>query len=305
MATPDSKVQKSNVEKKKSKGNGTKTVPLRSAEALVDIGINVYDSSETQIKEMLSRANEANVPFMLLTGTSMKVCSKMIKLAEKHRSSFRCTVGVHPHHAKEFKESSIKDLRALAKSSKMVCAIGECGLDFNRNFSKKEEQLFAFREQVKLAIELKMPMFVHERDAHEDLVKVLSEFEGKLPPVCIHCFTGSAKEAKRYIKDGYYIGITGFVAKKKRGAELREIVSSGYIPLKRLMIETDSPYMCPDDKRCKRFMRGNEPCTLPIVAETLAGCYNVSFADFGKTTTETTRTFFSLPEIESATLIKK
>mmetsp|Transcript_18597 Transcript_18597/g.37606 ORF Transcript_18597/g.37606 Transcript_18597/m.37606 type:complete len:218 (+) Transcript_18597:62-715(+) len=143
-----------------------------------------------------------------------------------------------------------------------------------------------------------LPLFIHEREAHQDLKKVLGSFTGRLPRVCIHCFTGDREELVHYVKEGYYIGITGYVAKKKRGSNLRAMITEGLLPIHRLMIETDAPYMCPDDRRCKSYHRKNEPCTLPVTAQVLASCYGMEYDAFCKATTANAATFFSLPEMK-------
>eukprot|EP00471_Norrisiella_sphaerica_P007943 CAMPEP_0184498412 /NCGR_PEP_ID=MMETSP0113_2-20130426/38898_1 /TAXON_ID=91329 /ORGANISM="Norrisiella sphaerica, Strain BC52" /LENGTH=305 /DNA_ID=CAMNT_0026885907 /DNA_START=945 /DNA_END=1863 /DNA_ORIENTATION=+ len=199
-------------------------------------------------------------------------------------------------------EDTICAMKELAKSS-FVCSIGETGLDFNRMHSPKDKQIEAFRLQVNLAVELKLPLFIHERDAHEDLVKVLDGFQNVgLPPVCIHCFTGSEDVLRYYVSQGYYIGITGYVA-KKRGEGLRQMIQKKILPLEQAMVETDSPYMCPDHSDCKPYMRRNEPCTLGIVAQTLAECYEVPVEVLAEQTTRNARKFFNLPEIPAPSVI--
>mmetsp|Transcript_8891 Transcript_8891/g.21869 ORF Transcript_8891/g.21869 Transcript_8891/m.21869 type:complete len:406 (-) Transcript_8891:1741-2958(-) len=247
---------------------------------------------------MFSRAVLSNVGLMIVTGTDIAISRKAVQLAERYPKILRATAGVHPHHAQHLDAKGIGDLRKLAESE-YVCAIGETGLDFNRNRSTPEAQIKAFREQVQLAVDLRLPLFVHEREAHEDLLKVLDEFEGRLPGVCIHCFTGTEKELREYVRRGYYVGITGFVAKKKRGKELREMLSRSspgaprLLPLDRLMIETDAPYMCPDN--IGAYARRNEPCTLPAVLEAVSACYGgpAAIEEVARRTTANAMRFFA------------
>lgn len=135
-------------------------------------------------------------------------------------------------------------LESLASKSKVV-AIGECGLDFNRMYSPQDVQELWFEEQLKLAIKLKKPLFLHERDAHESFLKILNKYKGQLPPAVVHCFTGTKEEVEKYLELGFYIGFTGVICNKKRGKHLRDIISSKLIPLSRIMIETDAPFMTP------------------------------------------------------------
>ena len=144
----------------------------------------------------------------MVTGTSLHASKEALRLTRLYPGTLYSTAGVHPHDAKAWTEESYDTLKELAQNPECV-AIGECGLDYNRMFSPQETQLDVFTKQVQLAVDLKKPLFVHEREAHEDLVKVLSQFSGKLPPTVIHCFTGNSTEAKRYIDLGFYIGLTG------------------------------------------------------------------------------------------------
>ena len=118
----------------------------------------------------------------------------------------------------------------LLSNPSLAKAVGECGLDYNRNYSSRKDQMQAFRAQVALAVELKLPLFLHEREAHDDLISVLDEFQlagderQQLPPIVVHCFTGTSDEAAEYIQRGYYIGFTGTICKKERGAPLRDIL---------------------------------------------------------------------------------
>ncbi len=144
----------------------------------------------------------------------------------------------------------------LAKTPEVV-AIGECGLDFNRNFSTPEEQEKAFTAQLALAAELEMPVFMHCRDAHERFLALLDPWLEKLPGAVLHCFTGSRQEALDCLERGLYLGITGWVCDERRGLELRELLP--VIPADRLLLETDAPYLLPRDMKPKPASRRNEP----------------------------------------------
>lgn len=144
----------------------------------------------------------------MVTGTSLQGSKDALRLTRLYPGTLYSTAGIHPHDAKLWTEDSYAALKDLAMNVECV-AIGECGLDFNRNFSPQDVQLEVFEKQVRLAVELKKPLFVHERDAHEDLLTVLNKFKGTLPPTVIHCFTGTIAQAKTYIDLGFYIGLTG------------------------------------------------------------------------------------------------
>ncbi|KRZ32547.1 Tat-linked quality control protein TatD [Trichinella pseudospiralis] len=210
---------------------------------------------------------------------------------------------IHPHDAKHFNDESIAELEKLALEPECV-AIGECGLDFNRNFSPQESQLTAFEAQVQLACKLKKTMFIHERDAHSALVEILKKYSLLITYAVVHCFTGTAEEAKTYLDMGLYIGLTGSLWKDKLEFGVQYALRQGIIPLNRLLVETDSPYMYPNIKAKKlpkevkekvsphalqflhhcSFQR-NEPCALPTVVELIAAFSGVSVDDVAINTT--------------------
>ncbi|KRZ94912.1 Tat-linked quality control protein TatD, partial [Trichinella sp. T8] len=211
--------------------------------------------------------------------------------------------GIHPHDAKYFNDESIAELEKLALEPECV-AIGECGLDFNRNFSPQENQLTAFEAQVQLACKLKKTIFIHERDAHSALVEILKKYSLIIPYAVVHCFTGTAEQAKTYLDMGLYIGLTGSLWKDKLEFGVQYALRQGIIPLNRLLVETDSPYMYPNIKAKKlktevkekvsphalqflhhcSFQR-NEPCALPTVVELIAAFSGASVDDVAINTT--------------------
>lgn len=220
------------VEKKVSK----ELPVLKAPKPIVDIGINLtHKNFRDDIDEVLKRAKDSNVTRLILTGTSEKHSKWARDFIEDMKNSpvdLYFTAGVHPHDAKECDDKTIKFLTELSKDKRCV-AIGECGLDFDRNFSEPKDQELWFENQVKLAEELKLPLFLHERSAHKKFVEILSKYKVK---ACVHCFTGTKEELEVYLKLGYYIGITGWICDERRGTDLASIVSK--IPLNRLMIET-------------------------------------------------------------------
>lgn len=266
-----------------------------STGCLVDIGINVHNKQMLKSwRQQIQRAYEANVTTVILTGTSIKCSSNSLELVEKFQNekplsmdmSLYCTVGIHPHDAKTFQENTINILRTLLQHP-LAVAVGECGLDYNRNFSTPAKQRMCFEEHVKLACDIKKPLFVHEREAHEDLVAILNKYSSQLPPVVIHCFTGTAEEALAYISMGFYIGLTGTICKFERGKTLRALLPS--VPLHRIMLETDAPFM--------GFVKGrreSEPKDVVLIADKIAEILLIDVEIVRTITTQNARTFFNL-----------
>lgn len=159
-------------------------------------------------------------------------------------------LGVHPHDAKTFDETSESEIESLLGNPECV-AVGECGLDFNRNFSPPETQLEVFEKQVVLACRLRKPLFLHERDAHDEMMSVLKKYQSSLPPSVIHCFTGNVTQAKAYLDLGLYIGLTGYIWKDKSEDGVRKMLTDNVVPLERLLVETDAPFMYPNTRSAK------------------------------------------------------
>ena len=233
-----------------------------------DIGVNFTDK-RLVFEAVLERAFAADVSQIIITGTNLDKSQQAINLAEQYPSHLSTTAGVHPHDASQFSAQTINELKILAKSNHVV-AIGECGLDFNRNFSTPNEQLFAFEQQLKLACELGLPVFLHERDAFETQIELLTKYHKELKGGVVHCFTGDIEQMNRYLDLDLYIGITGWVCDLKRGQTLREAVKS--LPLNRILMETDAPYLRPKGLANNRKVDNgnNEPAYLPYVAGEVA-----------------------------------
>lgn len=237
---------------------------------LFDIGVNLTNSRfDKDRTEVIKQALNSGVQRMLITGTSVSVSQQAINLAQENPTILAATAGVHPHDADSVSEDYIQELFTLAQSP-LVKAIGECGLDFNRNFSTPENQQRVFQAQVQLAVELNLPLFLHQRDAFEQWLAILKPYMNKVPAMVTHCFTGNKQQLFDCIDNGMFVGITGWVCDKKRGQTLRDIVK--YIPLERLMIETDAPYLTPQNIRPKPKSSRNVPAYLPSVVEMLAQC---------------------------------
>jgi len=203
-----------------------------------------------------------------VTGASVTGSAQAIELAAEHPGILYATAGVHPHHAAEFDDHTSAALAKLLGDPRVV-AIGECGLDYFRDFSPRDAQRRAFRAQLELAAEAEKPVFLHERDAHEDFLAALAPLARDLVRGGVaHCFTGGPTALDAYLGLGLHIGVTGWVCDERRGAELRAAVPS--IPLDRLLLETDAPYLLPRDLAPTPKHRRNEPAFLPHVLARVA-----------------------------------
>lgn len=254
---------------------------------LIDIGTNLTNRRFAgDLAEVLERARRAGVSTLIATGISVRGSEDALALA-RARSEVVCTAGVHPHAASTLDEAGLGRLRELARDPRVV-VLGECGLDYNRNFSSPGVQRRAFEMQLELACELGMPVFLHERDAHEDFTRILARYRPRLPRGVVHCFTGRARELDAYLAMDLHFGITGWICDRRRGAHLDALVPR--IPAGRLMIETDAPFLVPPEAGVKR----NEPSFLPIVLRAVAKARGEPIEQVAAETTATARRFFAL-----------
>ena len=264
----------------------------KSPAPLIDIGANLsHDSFDHDRDAVIQAADEAGVSRMILTGASVKGSRQALALAEQWPDRFWSTAGVHPHMAKHYVDETNGILRGFLASEKCV-AVGECGLDYFRNFSEPADQQQAFRAQLEIACEIGYPVFLHQRDAHEDFLAILDEYLPRLSSAVVHCFTGSGEELAHYLERDLYVGITGWICDKRRGTHLRDIVHQ--IPDDRIMIETDAPYLLPRDLKPKPSTRRNEPKWLPHVLARVAECRNVDPETLARQTTANAERFFRL-----------
>jgi TatD DNase family protein len=237
---------------------------------LVDIGLNLaHDSFDHDRDHVVDAAVQAGVEHMVITGSTLESTRSAIELVRSAPTRFRATAGIHPHHAREFHAADVPELRQLLLAPE-VGAAGECGLDYFRNFSPHSDQERVFRLQLELAVESGKPVFLHQRDAHDAFVAILGDYLPRLRGGVAHCFTGEARELDDYLAMGLSIGITGWICDERRGQHLRDLVQR--IPLDRLMLETDAPYLLPRDLEPKPKTRRNEPRYLPHVLATVAHC---------------------------------
>ena len=260
---------------------------------LIDIGANLtHDSFDHDRDAVLQRAREAGVAQMVVTGASREHSPRALDLARAHPGELFATAGVHPHHATEYTAECDAEMRALLAHPEVV-AVGECGLDYFRDFSPRHAQRRAFELQLEIAADTGKPLFLHQRDAHRDFVDVMKGFEGRVGPAVVHCFTGTREELFECLDHDWHIGITGWLCDERRGLHLRELVKS--IPANRLMIETDAPYLLPRTVKPPPSHRRNEPMYLAHIVEELARDRGESLADVAAATSATARGFFGLP----------
>jgi len=264
--------------------------------AYIDIGINLTNKQfQNDIDDVVQDALDADVSQMILTGTSVRNSEASSELAKQYPGILYSTAGIHPHDAKSFDAQSISKLRTLLKH-KQVVSVGECGLDFDRDFSPRNIQEACYKVQLELAIEVQKPLFLHERAAFTRFMAITKDYLPQLPKAVVHCFTGTLPEAKTYLDNGFYLGFTGAISDSKRFSHLKEVVQ--YVPLDRMMIETDAPFMLPKNtpnSLLKKYHeRRCEPAFLPYVAGTVAQFKGVSGIVVAEETTRNTKRFFAI-----------
>ena len=224
---------------------------------------------------------------IVVTGTTAPESRCAAEIAGAH--GLYATVGVHPHHARECDDATIPALREIAQHPRVV-AVGECGLDFNRNYSPHPDQEKWFVAQLALAAELGKPLFLHSRDAHPRFAEILRHHE--VTKAVAHCFTGGAEELRAYLDLGLYIGITGWICDERRGAHLLGLVKE--IPQDRLLVETDAPYLTPRDLHPQPKARRNEPAFLPHILRAVARARGEPPEALAEATTRNAKTLFGI-----------
>ncbi len=255
---------------------------------MIDIGANLGHSAfKDDLPEVLSRARAVGVDSIIVTGTTVEESREAAAIAG--RFDLYSTVGIHPHHAKDFSSSTIKSLREASGHPRVV-AIGECGLDFNRNYSPHPAQEECFTAQVELGLSLQKPLFLHSRDAHPRFAQILKSM--KVEKAVAHCFTGEREELRAYLDLGLYVGITGWICDERRGRHLLELVRE--IPPDRLLLETDAPYLTPRDLRPQPKARRNEPAFLPHILKAVARALGRDPQDVAAETTRNAKALFGL-----------
>ncbi len=263
----------------------------------VDIGINLTNKRfHKDCADVVARASDAGVKKLVITGTSLQESQSAIVLSEsdiakKNGNNLYATAGCHPHDAKSFDNDQLATFGELVKHSNVV-ALGECGLDFNRNFSTPEQQIKAFKAQLELAVKVQKPVFLHERDAFDTQFEILKDYFPHLKGAVIHCFTGSLNALEQYLSLGLSVGITGWICDERRGKPLFDIVK--HIPNSKLMIETDGPYLTPRDLPKKPKDGRNEPMYLPHIAKMVAKARGQTIQQISAFTYNNSCQFFSI-----------
>ena len=255
---------------------------------LVDIGANLAHASfRDDLDAVLSRAQAHGVERIIVTGASVEESRRATEMADAH--GLYATAGVHPHHARECDDATIPALRDLAARPRVV-ALGECGLDFNRNYSPHPSQEKWFVAQLELAAELGKPLFLHSRDAHPRFAEILRNL--RVGKAVAHCFTGEAAELRAYLDLGLYIGITGWICDERRGRHL--VALAREVPQDRLLLETDSPYLTPRDLHPQPKARRNEPAHLPHILRAVARARGETPEALAAATTRNAQAFFGI-----------
>jgi len=256
----------------------------------IDIGVNLSNKQfKDQQATILETAIAEGVESIIITGTDLEESKKAIEMAEIFGQY--ATAGIHPHDAKENSDDVFDQITQLSAHPQVV-AIGETGLDFNRNFSTPEDQCSSFAKHIELAKSSGKPMFLHERDAGDTMFEILTQHRDELSNAVIHCFTGSEEDLKRYLDLDLYIGITGWICDERRGYHLHDLVK--LIPSNRLMIETDAPYLLPRSLSPKPKNRRNEPKYLPHIGQYIANILEKPVEQLASETYDNTKRFFNL-----------
>jgi len=245
-----------------------------------------FDGLGRDIDAVIARSKDAGVTEWITVGTDPQENRKAIQLSERFENIY-AAVAIHPHEAKTVTAETIQELKKLAQHKKVV-AIGETGLDYHYDFSPREEQKKVFAEHLKIAAEMNLPVIIHCREAFDETIEILEEYSAGIKNIVFHCFSGSAEQAKIVLDKGFFISFTGVVTFKN--AEKTRLAAS-VVPLDRLMLETDCPYMSPEPMRRQKV---NEPALMVHTAKFLAELKGMDLTGFAEAVTATSRAFFKI-----------
>jgi TatD DNase family protein len=268
---------------------------------IIDIGVNLSSKQfEGYHAELLEHAYQAYVEAIICISNSQKDWRANLDLIEKHKNSpvkLFSTLGIHPHNAKQATDSTWEEFQQFySKNKKFIVAIGECGLDFNRKFSPQDTQITVFQRQIELGRELDLPLYMHERDAAKEMIEILqkSAAEHKEQPLrgVIHCFTGDKSTLQAYLDLGLYIGITGWITDHRRNGELLEALR--ILPLERLLIETDAPFLCPLPYQKQWKTRRAEPDCLDYIIKAISEATGYGVEEIRQNSTTNAKKLFNL-----------
>lgn len=256
---------------------------------MIDIGANLtHPAFRYDLEAVLARARQAGVQTIVVTGTTVEESRAAGALAASRPDMLYATAGVHPHHARDCNSSTLRELTDLSRDPRCV-AIGECGLDFNRNYSPHPDQEKWFVAQLELGLALNKPLFLHSRDTHPRFAEILKAHG--VSRAVAHCFTGEKEELRAYLALGLYIGITGWICDERRGRHLLELVKE--IPRDRLLLETDAPYLTPRDLKPQPKARRNEPAFLPHILKAVARALGRPAEEIAAETSANARNLFA------------
>lgn len=250
---------------------------------MIDSHCHLADTQfANDLPDVLSRAMQTGVERFVTIADTLEEGEKCIEIARKYEQIF-CTIGVHPHASSLWKKESGEQLQALLTSSNKVVALGEIGLDYHYMHSPKEDQIYAFREQIKIAQLLDLPIVVHNRESIEDLMIVIREMQPT--KMVLHCCTEKWDDVAELIERGYLLGFTGMATYPKLD-RIRDTIA--HCPLQHMMIETDAPYLAPQSYRGKRC----EPAFVVEVAKLIAEIKGISLEEVDEITTKNTEEFY-------------
>jgi len=282
---------------------------------LIDCGVNLTNSKFNDNRDnVIARALAAGVQKMVVTGLKFNGVRSAQTMHVSRPNLLYVAAGIHPHYlTNDWKQNTADQLDEMLKEDYVV-AVGECGLDFNRNYTDKDLQKKVFEKHVELACKHKKTLLVHDRDAHESVLEILDKFSDQLPKVVIHCFTGSQEQIKTYLERGFYIGITGYVCKEKHGKELRDAIKTGVLPLDRIVLQSNAPFMMPNTPHSEIdpvsamlleycWNQQNEPVALSVTVRCIAKQLSKDGKDFEARTvadalTKTALDLFKFPKTE-------
>lgn len=257
-----------------------------------DAGVNLTNPRLLDdIEGVIARAIKAGVSQQLIIATNEQESESAIKLCQRFPNELVTTVGIHPHDAAGVSANYLERLEELARHP-CVVAIGECGLDFNRNYSAPEQQVKVFSEQIQLANRLSLPLYLHERDAREQQVDLLNKLCAEHTACITHCFTGGPDDAAAYLARGHWFGITGWVCDERRNQALLAALPG--LPKERILVETDAPFLLPRTVRPRP--KFNEPQWLPEVGRMLAQQLELPEAEIAALTKQNARDVLALTD---------
>ena len=257
----------------------------------IDIACNfTHESFKNNLDTVIANAENVGVEKFVLLSASLKDLDPIQMIKSKSPEKYFICSGIHPHHADEIKDINQNKLLEKLWSTRPN-AIGETGLDYFRNISPPNIQRDAFKIQIDIAKELELPLYLHQRDAHDDFIKIIKENINNFPKFVVHCFTGSQSQLDQYLELGAYIGLTGWICDARRNIELRESIKN--IPIERMMIETDCPYLIPKNIIDKPKNNINEPKYLPHIAQEICDLIGIKIEELKAATSKNAYDFFS------------